>query len=124
MSLSPIIGKILWQDLTVADATVLRDFYAAVVGWQYSPQSMGNYDDYNMNLPESGETVAGICHAQGANAELPPQWLLYIGVADLDHSIAQCQALGGKIIVAARPMGDQRFCVVQDPAGAVVALIG
>lgn len=87
MSLAPTIGKILWQDLTVADATALRDFYAAVVGWQYSPQSMGNYDDYNMSLPESGETVAGICHAQGSNAELPPQWLLYIGVADLDHSI-------------------------------------
>jgi len=35
--------------------TALRDFYAAVVGWQYSPQSMGNYDDYSMNLPESGK---------------------------------------------------------------------
>lgn len=41
---------------------------------------MGNYDDYSMNLPESGKIT--------------------------------------------RPMGEQRFCVVQDPVQAVVALIG
>lgn len=117
------IGKIVWQDLTVNDATAIRDFYAEVLGWQFSPQTMGDYDDYNMNLPETGETIAGICHARGANAQLPPQWLLYVTVADIDHSIAQCEALGGMVLGNIRTMDKHRFCVVQDPAGAVIGLI-
>ena len=30
----PAPGTVVWSDLTVADAGALRDFYAAVVGWE------------------------------------------------------------------------------------------
>ena len=46
----------------------------------------GGYADYCMNEPESGQTIAGVCHARGVNANLPPQWLLYITVANLETS--------------------------------------
>ena len=32
------------------------------------------------------------------NASLPPQWLIYVNVEDLDASIASVQALGGEIV--------------------------
>ena len=57
------IGAIEWQDLTVPDAERSRNFYCDVVGWDYSSVSMGEYDDFSVNLSGSGETVAGICHA-------------------------------------------------------------
>jgi predicted enzyme related to lactoylglutathione lyase len=76
-----------------------------------------------MNEPATGKTVAGICHARGNNAALPPQWLIYITIADLDQSIAACERLGGKIIAPPRNYGEQgRYCVVQDPTGAAFAL--
>jgi hypothetical protein len=84
---------------------------------------MGSYDDYNMNSPKSGETVAGICHAQGPNANLPPQWLLYIMVENVDESAQRCVELGGQVVDGPRSMGEGRFCVIRDPAGAVAALI-
>ena len=84
---------------------------------------MGGYNDFNMNLPASGETVAGICHARGPNVKLPPQWLIYITVADVDESAKRCVEFGGKIIDGPRLMGEYRFCVIQDPAGAVAALV-
>ena len=81
------IGTISWVDLTVPDAGALRDFYRDVVGWTPVDVEMGAYNDYCMNAPGDGttdeQTVAGICHARGANASLPPQWLVYINVADL-----------------------------------------
>ncbi len=84
---------------------------------------MGGYSDFNMNAPGSGETIAGICHAQGSNAQRPPQWLVYITVADVDRSAALCKELGGKVIVGPKEMGSHgRYCVVQHPAGAVAAL--
>lgn len=117
------IGSITWFDLTVQDAGAVKDFYRNVVGWRFAPVEMGGYSDYNMNAPESGRMIAGICHARGVNADLPPQWLLYITVADVNKSAAKCVELGGNIITGPKDMGGYgRVCVIQDPAGAVAAL--
>lgn len=119
----PEVGTITWFDLTVPNAEEVRDFYGKVVGWKPSPVSMGDYDDYTMNAPESGNGVAGVCHARGGNAGLPAQWLIYITVEDVDKSAHQCAEMGGKIIVEPKDIsGYGRYCVIQDPAGAVAAL--
>ena len=75
-----------------------------------------------MNEPDSANTVAGICHARGPNAELPAQWLIYINVANLADSLEQCSQRGGKVLHGPRDMGSGSCAVVQDPAGAVAAL--
>jgi predicted enzyme related to lactoylglutathione lyase len=120
MSSTPRPGTITWHDLTVADASQLRDFYQAVVGWAPQPLGMGEYTDFLMRAGD--EDVAGVCHARGANADLPPQWLLYITVADIDASLAECERLGGHALTPVRSYGGGRYCVIQDPAGAVCAL--
>jgi predicted enzyme related to lactoylglutathione lyase len=120
MSTTPKSGAITWQDLTVEDAEALRDFYAAVVGWTPEPVKMGDYADFTMKADT--EPVAGICHARGSNAGLPAQWLVYVTVDDLDHSIDECIRLGGAVIAAPRGLAGGRFCVIRDPAGAVCAL--
>jgi predicted enzyme related to lactoylglutathione lyase len=117
------VGVIGWIDLTVPEATTIRDFYKAVVGWKDKEVPMGDHSDYCMYPPSSDQPVAGICHARGLNADLPGQWLIYITVRDLEASAARAQALGGRILIGPRSLGDQgRFCVIQDPAGAVAAL--
>jgi predicted enzyme related to lactoylglutathione lyase len=119
----PEIGSIAWTDLTVEDAENVRDFYSEVVGWKPSPVSMGDYSDFNMNAPESQNPAAGICHARGSHADLPAQWMIYIIVADIEKSTSRCRELGGKLLTPIKNMGGQgRYCVIQDPAGAVAAL--
>jgi hypothetical protein len=117
----PRVGTIEWVDLTVPDAKHVRDFYRKVVGWKASAFDMGGYDDYCMNLPGTGKTVAGICNAKGPNEGLPAQWLVYVTVADLAKSLATCRSLGGEAI-AVRESKQGRFAVIRDPAGAVAAL--
>ncbi len=119
---TPPVGTIIWRDLTVPDAAAIRDFYARVVGWRAQPLSMGNYNDFNMLPPDSQEPAAGICYARGTNADLPPQWLIYIVVEDVDQSAADCVKLGGAVVAPPRGMGGGRFCVIRDPAGAVCGL--
>jgi len=117
------IGKIGWIDLTVPDADKIKAFYQSVVGWESAPVSMGDYDDYTMNQPDTENAVTGICHKRGGNANLPSQWLIYITVSDVDASAKTCVAQGGKILIQPKNMGSYgRFCVIQDPAGAVAAL--
>ena len=117
-------GTMIGFDLTVPDAESIRDFYAAVVGWEPEPLDMGGYADYFMKAPGSGATVAGIVHARGENADLPPQWLTYIVVEDLEASLRHCTERGGTRVTDIKgAAGEQRYCVIQDPAGAYLALI-
>lgn len=121
MAATPGPGTITWTDLTVEDAERIRDFYQAVIGWTPASLSMGTYADYVMKADDGAE-VAGVCHARGSNAELPPVWLVYITVEDLDRSLAECQRLGGAVLTPPRSYAGGRFCVIRDPAGAICAL--
>lgn len=116
------IGAIEWRDLTVDNADQLSEFYASIVGWKKEPVSMGDYDDYNMNLPSNGDTIAGICHARGGNADLPPQWLMYVRVENSTISAEKAVELGGKIIQGPRTMGGETYFVIRDPAGAILSI--
>jgi len=116
------VGSVTWRDLTISDGAAIRDFYADVVGWSSADHDMGGYADYEMQ-DESGQTVAGICHARGGNASLPSQWLIYITVANVESSAKRCVELGGAVLDGPRKMGGMQFCVIRDPAGAVAALV-
>ncbi|MFG0274130.1 MAG: VOC family protein [Phycisphaerales bacterium] len=118
------VGQICWHDLTVENAEAVRDFYTAVIGLKSSDQSMGDYNDFNMLEPDSGECVAGVCHARGSNADIPPQWLTYFWVADFEQSIRTCAEQGGAVVSGPKTMGDMSYAVIRDPAGAVCAIIG
>ena len=77
-----------------------------------------------MKSPATGDVVAGICHARGFNADLPPQWLVYVAVDDLDASLRRCTEHGGALLTAVKGgEGSPRYCVIRDPAGAVLALM-
>ena len=115
-------GSIAWTDLTVANAAEVRDFYRAVIGWTVTDVDMGGYSDFCMNRPGDGTTVAGVCHARGPNADLPPVWMIYVTVPDLDASLAACVARGGSVVKGPFEVGEARAAVIRDPAGAVLAL--
>lgn len=114
-------GTFGWHDLTVEDAPAVRDFYAEVVGWKSSGVSMGDYEDFAMLTP-AGDAVGGVCHARGPNADLPATWLIYVHIEDLDASLATVERLGGKLVAGPRSIGEDRMAVIEDPAGAVIAL--
>jgi len=117
------IGAFQWADLTVPNALEIKDFYARVIGFSVQEVSMGNYEDYCLNSPTDGFTKAGVCHSRGANEGLPPVWLVYFNVADLELSLVAVQESGGKIISGPKPYGgSSKYAVIQDPAGAFCAL--
>jgi predicted enzyme related to lactoylglutathione lyase len=117
------IGEIVWVDLTIPNAEEVRDFYLAVTGWKASDFDMGGYKDYVVATPEQEDTVAGIVHARGENADLPPHWLVYIKVRSLEESMNAAREKGGEVLAGPKKLGEARFCVIKDPAGAVFAIV-
>ena len=121
------VGRIFWLDLTVSDASALRDFYRQVVGWSIQDVEIMDgrerYADYNM-LADDGNPTAGVCHARGVNLDLPPVWLIYLPVADLAESLRRVPEEGGRIIKTVRGEGDKYvYAAIQDPVGAYFALM-
>ena len=119
---TPSIGSIGWCDLTVPNADAVSAFYRDVVGWTATEVDMGGYADFVMSRPEDGTGTTGVCWARGANAGLPPVWLVYFVVASLDNSLSQVRERGGAVLREPGSSGGGRFAVVRDPAGAVCAL--
>ena len=112
-----------WMDFTVKNAPKVRDFYRSVLGWEFEKLDMGGYSDYVMRPRGEKKGVAGICHARGMNAKLPPVWLLYFTVPDLDLALVSCRRKKGKRVAPIRgEKGKGRFCVIRDPGGAFCAL--
>jgi uncharacterized protein len=120
------VGRIAWLDLTVSDASMTRAFYEQVIGWSSQPVEMKEgdepYADYNM-LGQQGDPAAGVCHARGVNADVPPVWMIYLPVPDLDESLRRVREEGGEVVKAARRKdGTLIYAVIRDPVGAYLAL--
>jgi predicted enzyme related to lactoylglutathione lyase len=121
------VGRISWLDLTVSDGSATRDFYRQVIGWAVQHVEMQDggerYADYTM-LGDDGNPAAGVCHARGVNAGLPPVWMIYLPVGDLTESLRRVQEEGGKIVKATQGEdGKYVYAAVQDLVGAYLALM-
>ena len=74
-----------------------RRAQSAVAGWTPHDVSMGEYNDFAMSTPGSEEVAAGVCFARGVISGIPPQWLIYIAVENLDQSAERAVELGGAV---------------------------
>lgn len=117
----PTPGTMAWLDLSVDDAGAARDFYASVVGWTAEPTPMDGYDDWTM-AGADGEAAAGICYARGENAGLPPVWIPYFAVTDLDAAVSAATDAGGTVVAGPQRDGGSGYAVLRDPAGATFAV--
>lgn len=116
-------GTIGWLDLTVEDASAVRDFYEQVVGWSSSGVDMDGYEDFAMIPPGQDSPAAGVCHARGPNLDVPPYWIVYLMVDDLERSLDAVRDGGGSLVSGPKSAGAAgRYCIIRDPAGAFVGL--
>ena len=120
------VGHIAWLDLTITNAASTAEFYKQVVGWSVQDLAMKHeaidYADYLMQGP-NGKAIAGVCHARGVNLELPPVWLLYLPVGDMQESLRLVPELGGTVLRSIKGKdGAYVYAAIQDPVVAVFAI--
>lgn len=116
-------GKFVWYELMTTDMAAAETFYKDVVGWDARDAGMPGMSYTLFNVGE--RPVAGLMTMpEGAlEMKVPPAWLGYIGVDDVDATAAKIAAKGGKVHRAPDDIpGIGRFAVVTDPHGAVFAL--
>jgi len=110
-------GSFCWTELTTRDLAGAHAFYPRVFGW--GVQDHPGYTEWTVD----GRPIAGGMQ-MGDNfpPDVPPHWVVYFAVDDVEASAAQAQALGGHASpIMESPAG--RFSIVNDPHGAVFAII-
>ncbi len=117
------VGTFCWTELMTRDAAAAKKFYSELIGWTITDQEMGGMTYSFLTTPE-GEQVGGMMQMDGPQFEgVPPHWMQYILVEDVDDRAQKCTELGGKVKVPPTDIPNMgRFCVIEDPTGGVIAL--
>ena len=127
----PPNGAFCWNELATTDLDAAQSFYRALLGWEIKEGTAPGGGMRYSEIVVAGQHVGGMysvnemCGEGGEAApKPPPHWMSYVAVDDVDASAAKVAELGGKVFVGPMDIpGVGRFCVINDPAGAVLSLI-
>jgi len=117
-------GEFCWLELSTTDQDAAKKFYAALFGWNVNDFPMGPADVYTIFRVDGRDVAAG-CTLRPDQRErgVPPHWMIYIAVENVDQAAAKASSLGGQVLAPAFDVMDAgRMAVVADPTGAVFCL--
>jgi predicted enzyme related to lactoylglutathione lyase len=112
-------GAYCWSELYSNDPAQAVEFYTGLLGWDV--KASPGYWEFG---PVAGRHVAGMLEIRPEWGPVPPNWMAYFQVADLDASMAKVSDLGGQIpmpVLDIEKVG--RCAMVGDPTGAYFMII-
>jgi predicted enzyme related to lactoylglutathione lyase len=116
-------GAQCWLELQTRDKDRAAEFYGGLMGWtrRVSRSVMdGRYEIF----VSDGKEVGGMLQIEQNWGPVAPNWSVYFGVEDCDGAVAEAVRLGGKALFPAMDVENVgRFAFLQDPQGAVFAVI-
>ena len=115
-------GEPIWIDLACEDIIKSQVFYSYVLDWAY-PDSPEGASGWAMATID-GEPVAGLAPRRVGT---PPTWSVYFAVDNVDSTITQIDALGGKVMVPGFDIvidgaKQGRIAAAADPTGGAFGL--
>ena len=113
-------GQFVWYELTTPDFEAAKKFYQPLTGW--GTQAFDN--DYAM-WTTSGQPIGGMFRLgpEQRSQGIPPNWMPYVEVNNVDESAKQATSMGGKTMHGPADVpGHGRFAVLADPQGAVFGI--
>ncbi|WP_173065482.1 VOC family protein [Sulfurimicrobium lacus] len=115
-------GAFSWNELMTTDVAAAKAFYSGLFGWETEDMSMPGMSYTVVKAGDKG--VGGIMTMPEDAKNMPPMWGAYVTVKDVDETARKAEQLGARILVAPSDIPEVgRFCVIQDPQGAVISAI-
>ena len=112
-------GSHIWYELMTSDPEGAQGFYESVVpGLKFGERLPGDQDYRIINRSDGGSLggVLGLTDEMRSHGARPI-WMGYVGVEDVDGTIAQIEAKGGKALMSAFDIPQGRIAMVADPQG-------
>ena len=120
-SIANVHGTLCWADLSTPDPDRAKAFYSGLLGWQFT---VGEKDTSGYLHIKNGEHfIGGVPPAACCQPGVPPHWLAYFQVDDVDVSANKAKEMGATLLMPPMTMeGVGRWSVIADPQGAVFAI--
>jgi len=116
-------GAFSWCELMTTDVDAAKRFYSNLFGWTLEDMNMTGQMTYTV-VKAGGQGIGGIMKTPPQAGNMPPCWGTYVTVDDVDAIAQKAVTLGGKICVPPQDIPTVgRFCVIQDPQGAMISAI-
>ena len=112
-------GSHIWYELMSPDPDGSKAFYEAVVpGLAFGDRLPGDQDYRIINRSDGGSLggVLGLTEEMRSHGA-KPIWMGYVGVDDVDGTVAQIEARGGQAPMPAFDIPQGRIAMVADPQG-------
>lgn len=110
-------GHFVWREIMTTDVEDAKGFYGELFNWTFEDAQMPGTTYWLIKA--GGREVAGAMPMPPEAGEIPPHWMSYVSVPDVDATTEAATAAGGSVGVAPTdipPVG--RFSVFGDPTGA------
>lgn len=116
-------GALSWNELGTRDPDAAKAFYAAVFGWSFRDNDMGEMGTYTEWL-RGEDSIGGMMDVSGRMPdEIPAHWLVYFAVENTDAALEAVKSSGGGVSFGPIDIPAGRFAMVTDPHGAAFAVI-
>ncbi len=118
-------GDFCWNELMTPDVEKAKSFYQALFNWEYreSETCSENNQKYTMIKTPSGDCGGIIETPADKQGQIPPHWMSYVSVDNIDETLTKATSLGATVKVPSTDIGDLgRFAILTDPTGAHIAL--
>ena len=120
----PANGAFCWNELATTDLESAQNFYKTLLGWGIKESNATGTGMVYNEIVVGGQSVGGVYKMGPEFGQTPSHWMAYVAVEDVDAKARQVWELGGKVCVPPTDIPNVgRFCVVNDPTGATIALI-
>lgn len=117
-------GVFSWNELMTTDLEAAKSYYSKLFGWTFEEMPMSEGGVYVIARNGEHELAGLFLKPAHVPENIPPHWGSYITVDDVDATAKEAEANGGTIIYPLTDIPDVgRFCVIQDPQGAVFSII-
>lgn len=113
-------GTFCWVDCATTDAEGAKKFYTELFGWETTDEPAGP-DMVYTRFSQGGKSVGALYSMTKEMREMniPPHWMSYVSVDDVDAVTAKAKELGATIQMEPSDVFEAgRMSVIQDPAGA------
>jgi uncharacterized protein len=117
-------GAFCWVELGTTDQNAAKKFYGSLFGWAANDNPMGPDGVYTIFKLQDRDAAAAYTLRPDERAHgVPPHWMLYIAVENVDAAASRVPPLGGQVLAPAFDVMDAgRMAVVQDPTGAMFSM--
>jgi predicted enzyme related to lactoylglutathione lyase len=116
-------NAVVWNELNTRDPEVAKSFYGDVFGWGFEERQFETGTYTSIKVGE--DSVGGMIDITGrAPDEVPPHWLVYFAVDDVDAAVAKATDSGGGVVLEPFDIAEVgRIAIVKDPFDAVFAVM-